>query len=409
MNPRRALYTRFAFAMMWLFVFTLSCEKSLELPGVGSIGRLTGAVAMGSGLFAVLADRKFRLPSLGHWALMVVVFWASLTYRWSVAPDATEERVTTYLQLLLIVSLMWQLCLDEVDAKALMAAYVLGTFIPAADTFYRYTMAQETFYLRYATAGFDPNDLALTLALSIPMSLYLSVNSRPLLAWACRLQLLAVVATILLTASRSGTLAMTAAFSFALVLWNAAPRKQRMWSAAAAGVMACLMIAAVPASSWMRLATLGSEVKEGTLNSRTVLWGAGVRALGHVPFEGVGAGAYPDAISSVVGRPTTWTPVAHNTFLSLLVETGFVGFALFAIFLGLVVRAAWQVPGQARYMWLACLLAWCVGVSALTWENRKPTWMLFGLVLAHSAARADTVTRRRNLEHAPLAPAWRMS
>lgn len=409
MNPNRALLTRFAFVMMWVFVFTLSCEKSLTLPGLGSIGRVAGALAMGAGLFAMLAEGRFRLPSAAHFMLMLVVFWSSITYRWSVAPDATEERIVTYVQLLLIVVLIWQLCRDEADARSLMAAYVLGTFVPALDTFYRYFTAQETFYLRYATAGFDPNDLALTLAISIPMSLFLSAHSGKLLAWCCRAQLLAVVATIFLTASRSGTLAMTGAFSFALVLWHAAPRKQRMWAAAAAGVMACVVVAAVPASSWMRLATLGSEVKSGTLNSRTVLWGAGVRALEEVPLGGVGAGAYPDAISPVVGRPQTWTPVAHNTFLSLLVETGFVGFSIFAVFFGLLLRAAWRMTGQARWMWLACLLAWTIGVSALTWENRKPTWMLFGLLLAHSAARTQTVTERRGATRTAMAPAWRMS
>ncbi|QOY90869.1 O-antigen ligase family protein [Paludibaculum fermentans] len=409
MNPNRSLFARFAFITMWIFIFALSCEKSLELPGIGSLGRVTGALAMGAGLVAILAEGRFRIPSPAHIALMLVVLWSSLTYRWTVSTAATEERITTYVQLLFIVVLIWQLCLEVTDAKLLMAAYVLGTLVPALDTFRRYLTAQETFYQRYATVGFDPNDLALTLAISIPMSLYLAANSGPLLTWCCRLQLLAVVATILLTASRSGTVAMTVAFSFALVLWHGAPRKQKMLSAAAAGVMACIMIAAVPASSWLRIATLGSEVKEGTLNSRTVLWGAGVRALGDVPLQGVGAGAYPDAIASVVGRPQTWTPVAHNTFLSLLVETGFIGFSLFLAFFGMLLWTAFRMQGQSRWMWLACLLAWTIGVSALTWENRKPTWMIFGLLLAHSAARAPALASPGKRQALPMTPVWRMS
>lgn len=409
MNPRRSIFTRFAFAMMWLFVFSLSCEKFLSLPAIGSIGRMTGALAMGAGFVAILAEGKLRLPTAAHVALVMVVFWSALTYRWSVAPGATEERIFTYLQLLLIVALLWQLCLDEADAVALMAAYVLGTMVPAIDTFRRYLTAQETFYQRYATVGFDPNDMALTLALSIPMSLYLAAHGKPALAWCCRVQLLLVVATIFLTASRSGTLAMAAAFTYSLVLWRRAPGKQRMLAAVAAGVMACVMVAAVPASSWRRLATLGSEVKEGTLNSRTVLWGAGVRAWGDVPLQGVGAGAYPDAISSVVGRPQTWTPVAHNTFLSVLVETGFIGFTIFAGFLALLVWTAWRMPVASRWMWLACLLAWGIGVSALTWENRKPTWVIFGLLLAHSAARAPALANQRKTQSMPMAPVWRMS
>jgi hypothetical protein len=27
-------------------------------------------------------------------------------------------------------------------------------------------------------------------------------------------------------------------------------------------------------------------------------------------------------------------------------------------------------------------MVWAVGVSTLTWEHRKPTWLIFGLIVA---------------------------
>jgi hypothetical protein len=35
-------------------------------------------------------------------------------------------------------------------------------------------------------------------------------------------------------------------------------------------------------------------------------------------------------------------------------------------------------------------LTWTIGVSALTWEYRKPTWLLFGLLAAHVYSRRET-------------------
>jgi hypothetical protein len=36
---------------------------------------------------------------------------------------------------------------------------------------------------------------------------------------------------------------------------------------------------------------------------------------------------------------------------------------------------------------MTLLLTWTVGVSALTWEYRKPTWFLFSLLTAHVYSR----------------------
>jgi len=83
--------------------------------------------------------------------------------------------------------------------------------------------------------------------------------------------------------------------------------------------------------------------------------------------------------------------VAHNAFVSVTVELGLIGLA---IFLGVVALAAAAALAQPRWelrLWLAVLATWSVGALALTWENRKPTWLFFSLIvvgagLRHSAA-----------------------
>jgi hypothetical protein len=73
-------------------------------------------------------------------------------------------------------------------------------------------------------------------------------------------------------------------------------------------------------------------------------------------------------------------------FLSVLVELGVIGALIAFALLFLSVYPAFRLPRQERGLWIVLMLSWAVGVSSLTWEYRKPTWILFGLLAAHIAA-----------------------
>ena len=178
--------------------------------------------------------------------------------------------------------------------------------------------------------------------------------------------------------------------ALSLILWTL-PALSRMRKGVLSGVaiaVVCLGIALVPATSYNRIFSLVAEVSEGTLNYRTILWRAGWNAFVDVPFIGVGAGAYPEASARLIGKPTNFVAVAHNSFFSVLVETGIIGFSLFALMLGILIRSAFNMPWLQKRFWLTLMAVWTIGVSSLTWEYRKPTWLLWGLLAAHSAAIA---------------------
>jgi len=74
---------------------------------------------------------------------------------------------------------------------------------------------------------------------------------------------------------------------------------------------------------------------------------------------------------------------AHNTFLSVLVELGVAGALLLLALLASLYYSALRMPYVEKCFWIVLLTTWVVGVSALTWEYYKPTWLLFGLLAAH--------------------------
>jgi O-antigen ligase len=390
----RPLLTRLAFLCLWIFVFSMPIEKAIEIPGLGTISKLAGLISVGAGVLAIATQARFRIPGGVQIALAAFVLWSAITVRWSMAPDWTVDRTVTYVQLLSLVLLIWEFCGEERYILSLLNAYVLGTLIPAGDTVHRFLFGQMTYYNRYATTGFDPNDLALTLAISVPMSYYLGLHSKGVIRWIYRIQLTAAMGTIFLTASRGGTLAMLIGLS--LILWTlpTLPMRSRISIVTLIGVTVGAAVALVPASSWNRLGTAASEVSQGTLNSRTVLWKAGFNEFQNTPFGGVGAGAYPETSAKVIGRPWGFVPVAHNSFISVLVETGIIGMTIFAVMLGMLFQSAARMSGINRSFWLTLLCVWAIGVCSLTWEYRKPTWLLFGLAAAHAASIRKQTARR---------------
>jgi hypothetical protein len=53
---------------------------------------------------------------------------------------------------------------------------------------------------------------------------------------------------------------------------------------------------------------------------------------------------------------------------------------LFGLLLVTVALFAWMLGPSERALWFTVLAVWVAGVSTLTWEQRKPTWLIFGLI-----------------------------
>jgi O-antigen ligase len=287
-------------------------------------------------------------------------------------------------QLFAMAWLIWEFCRTRRALLGLMAAYLAGCTASSVWTVVRAALNQQTNYRRFATAGFDPNDLGVTLALAIPMALYLASRTRGLTPWLCRAAAALSIGGVLLTASRTALVAAVAAFLFSVLTWRRSTWSNRISSVALLALFALGTVRMAPPASRQRLATLPGELAGGTFHDRTRIWKAGVRLLErHAPL-GIGAGAYPDAVAPAIGRsPILRQPyTAHDTFLSVLVETGAAGLLLFVALLLLLAFFAWMMAPWERALWLTSLLVWVVGVSTLTWEHRKPTWLLFALIMA---------------------------
>jgi len=229
--------------------------------------------------------------------------------------------------------------------------------------------------------------VVLIMALSIPMSYYLLIQNYGRMVWVYRVQLILAGTTILLTASRGATLATVVALAIVPLTQARLGGRQKVALLLTVILLIAGILYFVPETSWERLATVPTEFEQGTFTGRTIIWKAGWEIFRAHPFFGIGANAFRVMVSRELAEPIRMgeadpAPPAHNTFLSVLVEQGVLGFAVFCGMLGALAVSLKGMPPFPQRLWVVSLAVWVVGVSSLTWEMRKPTWFFFGLLMA---------------------------
>ena len=369
--------TTVAYAALWLFCFAVPWENIIVIPGLGTISKLLGIVAMGLALLAALSSASVRRILPFHIAALLFVIWAGLGTFYVADEGRGLNKFFTYFQLLLVLWMIWELGSTRKRQLGLLFAYVCGATVAASNTIMVYRSLFGTTNRRFAAEGFDPNDLGMTLALALPMAWYLGMTYRqPLMRWLCRLYIPLGLVAIGLTGSRGALIASIVALT--LVPLSVTQLSRAKFTAAvlllvASGVIA---VAYIPATSWQRFGTTKSEVEGGTLNDRLFIWKAAVRAFSHQPMMGYGTSGFNWTVHS---QP-------HNAYLAVLIENGFVGFVLYmSMFFAVFVKLL-RLPPLERRFTLVLLATLGVAMLPLGWEDRKPVWFILGTLAALSQA-----------------------
>ncbi|HWN18342.1 MAG TPA: O-antigen ligase family protein [Gemmatimonadales bacterium] len=382
-----------AYLCTWLLVFAIPWENVVTVPGIGTISKLFGIGAFGVTLLRVLLQKKIRRLAPFHWAAFAYLCWILLSVLWSVNETCHEgklcdvpQTINTYVQLFLMLWVLWEATPTASRITNLLQAYVLGAFVAAASTIHNYSIGASAGHAatRFTATGFDANDLGMMLALALPMAWYLaSVSRYSLQRWLNRAYFAFGGVAILLTGSRGAMLATIVALS--VVPWTLTHLRRGVRIAAivfiaGAGVAALTF---VPATTFERLGTTGTEISEGNLNSRVQIWKTGLTVVPERPLHGFGPAGWRTAVTARLG-----VKGAHNTFLAILVDAGLIGLLLYLSMFVLVLRGILVLSTFQRRIGLILLATLIVALTPLDWDTRKPAWVMLGLLVAYSEALA---------------------
>ncbi len=373
-----------AYLVLWLFVFALPWENAVSvIPGTAIVTKIAGGLSFAAAVMAVVVSGQVRRWHPMHLVALVFLIWTGGELFFIHSGQRLPYKYTTYVQLFLVLWIVWEVAPSAQRLLGLMMAYVFGGYVAALATLMLYRQAAGQMK-RFAAVESDPNSLAMTLALALPMAWYLGMTYRnPVLRWVCRGFLAVGLVAIGLTASRGGMVAATMALMIVPLTMTKLSPGRLIAAVAMLALSGALAAAYIPEKIVERLATTSTEVEDLSLGGRFKLWQAGLKALTERPITGYGAGFWRGAVAPWLGPNPQ---VAHNSFLSVAVETGIVGLLLylgmfFAVFLALM-----RLPSFERRFGLVLLATLVVAMLPLSWDDQKSVWFVLALLLGLSRA-----------------------
>lgn len=370
------------FWLSLLLIFTMPGDSLIEFEGFGTISTIIGLLLVAFWITTVITTNRIRKPHPFHIVFALFALWHIVSFFWSIDQDRTESKILTYVQLVGLTYILWDLYTTPEALKAGLQAYVLGAWISIGSLISHYMTGTKETYTRYTATGFDSNNIGIILALGIPIAWYLITSKGQarmahLLTIANYSYIPAAVFGILLTGSRASLI--TTGFAFLYVLGSSTRLKLPV------RVLICVVLVFalygvytfIPQGVLQRLGTTEDSVVNGDLNGRVEIWQAGLDVFEKHPLLGIGSYAFPSAIEL--------NKAPHNTYLSILVELGIIGFALFAITILITVYNVIVQPNQIRQFWLAVVIALAIGILTLNWGHRKQTWLFPSLIVVSAS------------------------
>ena len=139
-----------AYGALCLFVFAMPWERLISLSGIFIITRVTGMIAVALTLFAVLVSGRLRRWRAFHVFALAFVIWAGVSVM-ILHMKEVPGKFYTFVQLLLVAWMVWELATTRGRVMGLFSAYVCGAYVAAVETILLYRRAADE--LRRFSAG----------------------------------------------------------------------------------------------------------------------------------------------------------------------------------------------------------------------------------------------------------------
>ena len=368
-----------------LMIFMIPWEGLSVVSGLGTISRLVGMVVIVFWLATIIIENKVRQIVPFHLLVFLFFLWNMASYFWSLDTSVSFKRILTYIRMIGLILIIWNLYVTPTAVKTAIQTYVLGTFAPIFAIINNYITGNVAgFEQRVSISGNNANTSGFIIAIVIPLACYLAFSANTdKRARILRLANFAFIPLAVFAIALTGTrFAMIMAIpSIIFGVWSIGRLKHQTRILAIIALSGVLLYVSsiVPQANIERLSTADDEIAAGDLNGRTALWKNGYDLWIDRPLLGIGSATFPSAVEPIYGRPRS----AHNSYVAVLTETGVIGFVLYGMVLGMAMFIARQLPKWESALWLTIITILGLGNLVMTWTYVKSTWLLLSLLVVH--------------------------
>lgn len=377
-----------ALLCMMLLVFSVPTDGIVMIAGM-SIVKVTGLLSFGLITIMILAGVPLKGDPLFYLAIVLYIGWVVLSFLWTAMPvdyETTQavsswQAIKANLYALMLAILVFQLVDTEVDLHWIAAAFVAGSGVLALILLRNY----DPTIVRNQVALFDSNEVSVKLAMAIPVAVYVFTHIRQ---WWVRLGAFIYIPIAMLaiasTGSRTGGVIMIISLLAFIPLFIHARGITKLITVIAAIAVSIFILNLIPKATVNRMLSVGSEISQGTLNERSVIWRNAYQEWQAHPVAGQGIGSF----RRIVNRYNT-SYTAHNSYIAIAVEQGLVGVCLY---IGVILTAifyAFKLRWELSLISLALLFVVILGQMSLTLQDRMHIWWayVFPVVLFHMQQR----------------------
>jgi O-antigen ligase len=351
------------------------------------LGLVAGFILLAVG---ILSDRLQLPPRATLW-WWLFVGWASATSLWAIDSQASLKHLPTLLSLLLFYSAAACFRIREEELSWVAKLAIVGGV--AASTVTCFQWLHDPADLRGAlvrgNAETDPNYFASSLLVPLSLSLGAFLSARGQTRKVTTLAAVAIIGFgVLLTMSRGGLVAAMAVIVCYLF------RYRLRWRTSLPLLVLAALVLVLPEHFFTRMQLAFTDRGAGRFD----IWDIGLVALthGHYGFIGAGLDNFPMAFQQFISLAQVfpgYDKEAHNTYLSVAVELGMVGFTFFAA--GLIaqfhaIRRWRKRAGLTLVPYEAAMVGILVAAISIDMQRRKSFW--FACILL---AMATNVLRDR--------------
>lgn len=382
-----------------------------------SVTKVAGLLLALSWLASVTSEKgsqwNFITVHPGATTLIVVFLgWTALSATWAEDPAAALGSFGRFFLNAFLFLIVFSGVRQRSDARRLAGAFVAGA---AAAAVYGLFASSNISADRLGSDVLDPNELAAVLVAgsALAVAVFAAGAKRPGIRLFALGTGLFALASVLLTLSRGGLVALAASLLMAIVISG-------RWRAPVTVLVLALTVGAVTyfadfASQADRDRVTNVSQGQGRIKEgRTSLWQVAWRAVEDRTVEGVGAGNFPVSSRKYLLEPglvqrsdeILRNVVVHNAYLELFAELGIVGLSLYLSLIGFSLYTMLRASRTFRQRGDPAMQAFTMAVIValvgnlvadffISGEYSKQLWLLLGfgpalLALAQAEAPAST-------------------